>query len=281
MTKRKMKELRKVFVRRFAAVSDLHIMSRYSLFPPNFETKNQKFPPNDGQLQIWNSYKEFCDVCDEWEVETVLVAGDVVHGQNYKERGLGLMSTNMNEQIDAACTALKPLLKGRKSHWVSGSGYHVDQNGLSIEELIFDRLQAEKATTGAFYGPVANLNISPFNKLLNLTHGGGRAAYYRESIIAREIVYGKVANQNGKLPKIDMYIHGHFHWFNHLHQQNVHHLQLPGWTAYEPASIFTQAYTRMQPDIGGALILFDDVGRTTVWPYLYPLPHIADFSREI
>jgi len=273
----KIKELRKFFVRRIAAVGDLHLMSRYSLFPPEFETEQGNiFKASPGQQQIWESYQNFLHVCDEWEVDTVLVASDLVHGQNAKERGMGLISTNMNEQIQLAELTLRPLLKGRESHWVSGSGYHNSVQGMYVEEELCTKLGKEKDITTNWYGTVANLKVKPFDKIINLTHGGGRAMYYRETLAAREIIYGKVAEVNQKLPRIDMYVHGHFHWYCYMHQGNVHHLQLPGFTAYEPVPIFTPSYTRAQPDIGGALIMFDQSGRITVWHFLYPLPHISD-----
>ena len=132
-----------------------------------------------------------------------------------------------------------------------------------------------------WYGSIANLKVSPFEKIINLSHGGGRASYYRETLIAREIIFGKVAYANQKLPKIDIYVHGHFHWWNHLHQQGVHHIQTPAWTAYEPIALFTPSYPRLQPETGGVLLLFDDEGRVTVWPFLYPTPHISDSVRMI
>lgn len=277
----KIKELRKFFVRRMAAVGDFHLMSRYSIFPPEFETEEGNiYKASPGQKQIWESYQNFLKVCDEWEIDTVLIASDLVHGQNARERGMGLISTNMNEQIQVAEHVLKPLLKGRDSHWVSGSGYHNSVQGMHVEQELCARMNTKDAKTN-WYGPIANLKVKPFNKIINLTHGGGRAMYYRETLAAREIVYGKVAEVNEKLPRFDMYVHGHFHWYNYMHQGNVHHLQLPGWTAYEPVSIFTPSYTRAQPDIGGALIMFDQTGRTTVWHFLYPLPHIADLVKEV
>lgn len=280
--KLKLKELRKFFVRRFAAVSDLHLMSRFSLFPPTFKTaEGNVFHANDGQRQLYESFKKFCQVCDEWEVDTVLLASDLIHGQNHKEAGLGLISTSLNEQIQLGEIVLTPLLKGRDSHWVSGSGYHNSAKGMCVEQELCAKIHMKKDGKASWYGPIANLKVKPFGKMINLTHGGGKAAYYRETIAAREMIYGKVAEVNEKLPKIDMYIHGHFHWFDYIHQAGVHHLQLPGWTAYEPIALFTPNYTRMQPDIGGCLILFDENGRVTVWHYTYPLPHIADIVMEI
>lgn len=280
--KLKLKELRKYFVRRIAAISDLHLMSRYSLFPTTFRTKEGNvFYANEGQKQLYESFKKFCQICDEWEVDTVLLASDLIHGQNHKEAGAGLISTNLNEQIQLGEIVLTPLLKGRSSHWVGGSRYHNSVKGMYIEQELCAKFKVGKVSNAEWYGPIANLKVKPFDKIINLTHGGGRAAYYRETLAAREMVYGKVAEVNEKLPRIDMYIHGHFHWFNYMHQANVHHLQLPGWTAYEPVPLFTPSYTRMQPDIGGCLILFDENGRVTVWHYTYPLPHIADKVKEV
>ena len=280
--KLKLKELRKYFVRRIGAVSDLHLMSRYALFPPTFKTiEGNVFHANEGQKQIWESYKRFCQICDEWEIDSILLASDLIHGQNHIERGSGLISTNLNEQIQLGVNVLTPLLKGRDSHWVGGSRYHNSAKGMYVEQEICNRMTEGGITNGVWHGNIANMKIKPFDKIINMTHGGGRAAYYRETIAAREMIYGKAAEVNQKLPRIDMYVHGHFHWFDYIHQSNVHHLQLPGWVAYEPVPIFTPNYTRMQPDIGGALILFDDNARITVWHYTYPVPHIADAVIEI
>jgi len=280
--KDKLKEYKNIFVRRIAVVSDLHLMSRYSLFPPEFETKEGNIlKPNAGQRQIWDSYMQFCQICDQWEVDTVFLASDLIHGQNVIERGTGLMSTNLNEQIKLAVQVLTPLLKGRDSHWVGGSRYHNSAKGMYIEEEICDKFKKDKISNAIWHGVIANMKVKPFNKIINMTHGGGKAAYYRETIAAREMVYGKVAALDGKLPKIDMYIHGHFHWFNYMHQNNVHHLQLPCWTAYEPCPIFTPNYTRLQPDIGGVLVMFDENGRIFVWHFMYPTPHIVDAVKEI
>jgi hypothetical protein len=280
--KLKQKEFKNFFVRRMAAVSDFHLMSRYALFPPEFRTKEGNIlTGNEGQKQIWKSYQSFCNTCDEWEVDTVLLASDLIHGQNPIEKGLGLMSTSLNEQIKLGIQVLTPLLKGRDSHWVSGSGYHNSAKGMTVEEEICNQMGEKGISKTYWYGPIANLKVKPFDRIINMTHGGGRAAYYRETLAAREMVYGKVAEVDGKLPRINMYIHGHFHWFNYMHQANVHHLQLPCWTAYEPVPIFTPSYTRLQPDIGGALILFDSTGRITVWHFVYPTPHIADLVKEI
>jgi hypothetical protein len=276
------KELIKYFVRRVAAIGDMHLMSEYSMFPEKFVTIQEATitPKHPEQTEIWKSYQHFLSVCDFWDIDMVLLTSDLMHGQNPYERGSGLMSTNMNEQIELVEYAARPLVKDRISHWVSGSGYHNSVRGMAVEKEVCDRLCKEGVSETTWHGPIANLRIKPFGKVINLTHGGGAAAYYRETLEAREIIYGKAAAIDKKLEKIDIYVRGHFHWFNHLHQSNTHYVQIPCWTAYEPVPMWTKNYVRYQPDIGAALLMFDQEGRLTVWPFLYPLPHIVDKMTE-
>ncbi len=272
--KRKIFELLKRFVRRMAAVSDQHLLSQVAMCPPGLTNElGVEFNRHAGQIQLWNYWEDFNDKCDELEVDTVFVVGDVIHGQNPIERGVGLMSTNLDVQISAGVLAMQRICKDRKSLWISGSKYHISAIGHNSEKDVCDRLG------GTWLGQVANIKIDPTEKIINVSHGGSGAFVYRETAMGREILFAKVAEANGKLPKISMFIHGHWHWFSYLHQSDTHFLQLPCWTAYEPVPIFTKNYTRFQPDIGAAIIMVDDEGRITCWHYLYPLPHIVDQVR--
>jgi hypothetical protein len=183
------------------------------------------------------------------------------------------MSTNLDVQISAGELAMRRLCKDRKSLWISGSKYHISAVGHNSEKDVCDKLG------GTWLGLVANLRIEPTDKIINISHGGSGAFVYRETAMGREILFAKVAEANGKLPKISMFIHGHWHWFSYLHQSDTHYLQLPCWIAYEPIPIFVKNYPRFQPDIGGAVIMVDEAARITVWHYLYDLPHIADNVR--
>lgn len=271
---RKIFELKKRFVRRIAAVSDLHFLSLYAGCPPGLLNETGvEFNRNEGQIQLWNYWEDFCNKCDELEVDTVLVVGDVIHGQNPIERGVGLMSTNLDVQVNAGVLGMQRLCRDRKSLWISGSKYHISATGHNTEKDICDRLG------GTWLGLVANLKIEPTEKIINVSHGGSGAFIYRETAMGREILFSKVAEANGKLPKISMFVHGHWHWFSYLHQSDCHYLQLPCWIAFEPVPIFIKNYARFQPDIGGAVIMVDEAGRITVWHYLYDLPHISDNVR--
>jgi UDP-2,3-diacylglucosamine pyrophosphatase LpxH len=261
--------LTKRFKRVIACISDAHIGTYTALFPEDFHIKKGNvISLSEGQKSLLESYYAFCKTCDELGADTVLVLGDMVHGQNPKERGENLITTELEIQKRAAKVLLKTLIKDRKSYWTAGSGYHASTPGHDPDEGLCGMLG------GYWCDKVKNLKFG--SRLINVSHGGSGAFIYRETAMAREIAGAKMAFANGKLPKIDLFVHGHFHWFAYLHEYDTHFLQLPCWAAFEPARIFVKNYTRFQPDIGGAVILIDDEDRITVWHYLYDLPHIAD-----
>lgn len=273
--------LQKRFKRVIGCITDIHAGSWYSVFPDGFKlTKaGNTVTLNPGQISLLESFHTFKKVLDSLNCDTVFVVGDIVHGQNIKERGMNLITTDLGQQKKAAGVLLSPILKGRKSYWVAGSGYHSSTPGHNPDEGLCETFNEKENYSSTWLGQVANLKVG--RRIINLSHGGGGAFIYRETAMAREIVFAKMAMANGKLPKIDMFIHGHFHWFSYLHEYDTHYLQLPCWIAFEPAPIFTKNYTRYQPDIGGAVVMIDHEDRITVWHFLYPLPHIADETIEI
>lgn len=281
-SEKKIRELVKKFKRVIGCVSDMHVGSPYAIFPDGFSLKSGNvIKLNDGQKQLLDYWEDFKKKCDFWNVDTFLIGGDIVHGQNKKEAGVELISTDLSVQKRAASVLLEPLLKGRKSYWVAGSGYHASTPGHNPDEGLCTELGAKSDIHTDWKGLIANLNIKDTGKMINLSHGGSGAFIYRETAMAREIAFAKMAFANGKLPKIDMFVHGHWHWFAYLHEAKTHYLQLPCWIAFEPCQIYVKNYTRFQPDIGASIIFIDENNFITCWHFLYDLPHIADAPKEI
>jgi hypothetical protein len=261
--------LTKRFKRVIACISDMHVGTYTAIFPDEFHIKRGNvITLSEGQRSLLESYHSFCKTCNDLGVDTVLVLGDMVHGQNPKERGENLITTELTIQKRAAKELLKTLIKDRKSYWVAGSGYHASTPGHDPDEGLCEMMG------GKWCDKVKTLRFG--SRLINISHGGSGAFVFRETAMGREIQWAKMAFANGKLPKIDCFVHGHWHWFAYLHEYESHFLQLPSWAAFEPARIFVKNYARFQPDIGGAVILIDEEDRLMVWHYLYELPHICD-----
>jgi hypothetical protein len=272
---KKAKSIKTEVVRSIAFISDLHVGSRYAICPDKWKTaEGQWLIPSPGQVVLNNSFREFGAECDKLKVDTVLVNGDMLHGQNVMENGVGLSTSNMDEQIDMGIEVLKPLVKGRKLLMISGSGYHKSVRGLNPEKCVCDGL------SGTWLGPLANIRFAPSKRLFNVHHGQSAAFIYKEMLAGREMMFSKWAQGSGKLPEIDAIIRGHLHSFMHLHENRIHYLQLPCWLAFEPSKITLKLYSKFQPDIGGVIVHLDSSDRIIPWHFLYPCPTIAGEVME-
>lgn len=259
-------------MRTIACISDLHIGSRYAIFPEEFKTKEGNIlRPSEGQMKILEYFVRFNEICYEKGVDTVLLLGDLVHGQNVIEMGTGLVTVDMDEQVELCCSVLDIICKGRKVAGVSGSRYHRSLRGHNVERDIIKHLG------GKYLGRVANLRFAPSKRVFNISHGESAAYIYREMLLGREITFTKASEALGKVKKIDAFLRGHWHQFIHLHEKKVHFIQVPGWMAFEPSKPYLVSYGKMQPDIGGVIIFIDDRDRIDPKHYLMEdIPHIAD-----
>lgn len=258
-----------------AFISDMHIGSRYALFPTGMETpQGNKLKLNWGQKKLLGYWHSFWNWCDHWKVDTIIDCGDNTHGTNHKEGGANLMDVNLSLQKEAYIKLVEPHLGGRDFFTLTGSKYHesIDSN------VQFD---LAKRLKGKYLGAIANLHLKGTRRVINVAHGVGGAMIYRATVMDREGLFQLASMACDRIPKIDVIVRGHLHNFIHLHLPHQHIIQLPCWVAYEPNKIMLKSYGKMQPDIGGCVLFVDDEDRITVHHYLYPSPRIDDFIRNV
>ena len=260
-----------------AFTSDLHTLSRYALAPKGFiSAEGGELKLNPAQEILLKYWMDFIAIANKYRADTVCIVGDAIEGQNYRESGIQLMSTDLDEQVGAAVQLIKPLVKGKRLFMWSGSGYHRSTKGHNPEKDVCDHkdLVAVAESTN-WMGPICNLQFPPSEKIFNIQHGVSAAFIYQEMLMGRESLFINEAEALGKIPKIDVVVRGHWHKFIHIHK-NRHAIQLPGWQIYKPWKGSLMSYGKMQPDIGGVIIFLDKEDRLTCWHYLYPLPHVVD-----
>jgi len=260
------------YARVIALISDLHIGSRYAVCPENWETEegtNLSKMANQGQKELLKHWNNFVKTCNELNVDTIFILGDVCAGVNPKECGLHMMTTDLNEQCKGAETLLEPLCKNRNVGVFSGSQYH-ESRDFRIHENIAKHLG------GKFYGAIANIRLEPTDKIVNLAHRTTEALVYPETSLSRDIMFEKEAEALGKLYKTHAIVRGHRHSFVEIHKYDLHYVSLPCWQAFVPYEQAVRWYFKFQPDIGGVIMFVDMNGRLRFWHFLYPCPHIAD-----
>jgi len=259
-----------------ALISDLHVGSRFALWPEDytspFDKSNISAMMNPGQKRILSYWKDFVKTCIDFKVDSIFLVGDATAGYNPKEHGMYMMTTDIEEQVEATVRLLEPLCKGRKLAVWRGTPYHESlATNIKIHKAIAERLD------GTYFDAVANLKLTPSKRVANVAHKSTGAVMYPETAMGRDMLTLKEAEALGYLPtKIDVIIRAHRHKWCHIHKRGVHFIQLPCWQAFIPWYGAVRWYTRMQPDLGGAIMLIDSKDRIRVFHFLYPAVHIAD-----
>lgn len=257
--------------------ADLHVLSKYGLAPLDFkDMEGNPLIPNKAQQKLLKHYMSFAAELDEVKADTVNIVGDILHGQNIKEAGIQVMSTNLDDQVSASVEMLKPIVRGRRAFFWSGSGYHRSTRGHNPEMDICNHKDlAIEAESTHWMGPIANMMYSPSEKVFNVQHGVTKAYIYLAMIMEREINDQLVAEALEQVPEADVIIHAHSHKFRHLHEHKKHMILLPCWNMYAPWHGSLLSYGKFQPDIGGVITLLDDGDRLDVWHFLYPVPRVV------
>lgn len=264
--------------RSVALISDMHVGGEYSLWPDEpirtISGLNYTEARSKGQLEIAESWHSFVETCSKFNVDTVVNLADTTAGVNPKESGRLMLTPDLELQKDAAVQLLEPLVEGRSYHAISGSKYH-ESIDTQVHRDIAHRLKtvAEKSQ---FHGVIANLKLKGTNKIMNVAHKATGALIYPATVLDRERIFVKMAEARDQLPHINYLVRGHLHHFFHLDYPDMHIIQLPCWQAWLPIGDRVRLYGRMQPDIGGVILLIDKQNRTIILHFLYPVPKLAD-----
>ena len=187
----------------------MHVGSRLAVSPPLFrDSKGGTYRANKVQRALFDAW---CKTAAAWNAPDVLVInGEPIDGQGAKGRGTEQWTTNYYDQINAA-VALTRAFHAKKIFLTQGSGYHVEQGGVSIEETFGERVGAEKVK-GQFVNPEIYLTVE--NVHFNFAHAIGSSISgwnYRSTAIAKEMMLGQLMKSH-KYP-FDVLVRSHVHYF--------------------------------------------------------------------
>lgn len=262
--------------RTIALVGDLHCGSALAVCPPRFLSQYDfEIHASEGQRQIWDSWLKFCDICNHFKVDMIIVLGDILDGSNRKRPGKWRILTDLDDQKEVAIATLQHLVNPnqngrRKLMALSGSDYHTSQDVNCERDII------KKVFGGEHFGGLGTIDIIGTNRSINIRHEMTSAQIYDAMVLQRIGFFQKVAEADGVVDRADILAAGHLHKFLHIHGYNQHLLLVPGWKAFEPWAPLTKGYPKTMPQIGGCILFIDDSDRIIVHHYLYPVPHIAD-----
>lgn len=214
-------------------------------------------------------------------IDALIVNGDSIDGEQPRQRGSELCLTLLNDQSEAAITALKYLIETARipaTYVTSGTPYHDSNAGREAESVAkgIGALQYQGLGAGRYCRDMMDLEIDGVT--LNAMHGiPSSGALYRAVAIDREAVWSALSGKEGKAAKADCLIRSHIHFFSHIEHPTKHAFTSPCWELQTPFMRQKSAY-RMIPDIGYVIVTIDGEAKKRkddpclITKKCYPLP---------
>ena len=263
-------------INRIGIVADLHCGSRFGL------RHNPKLTdPYTTKSDIWLSecWKRMIKV---WpELDLLILNGDLIDGTQRKSEGVGLITTNLDEQTEIAIQCLKPLVaKAKKVIRMRGTSYHESFQGpLSTLDVTFgiNKPDRDKAFVRDIY-----LDGSPKNEkdavVLNVKHNPeGQRTLYLGTTMDRETRWSVLSEAANAMPKSSFIVRSHIHFAADFtdYCQGKSIITTPCFCLQQPYAT-EKRYYGWQPTIGGLLLERDSLSYRG-WKHLmkiFPLPPV-------
>jgi hypothetical protein len=268
-------------MRRILCVSDIHPGSIFGMLPPDF-VASTGMPVHQAvwQRYLWECWLDMIAWATKAPLDAIVVVGDVVEGKQFKGHCSELCLPLVLDQEEASQAILGPLIAKAKckTYFVKGTFYHDDELGRSVDNVA----KGLKATvydglgTGKYAKEVLDLDVD--GVVLDFSHGiSVSGGLYRAVSIDREALWSALAGKADQVPKADVIIRGHAHYFVHVEHSSKHGLILPAWQLQTSFMRKNSRY-RMIPDIGAVVLEIDGEAKKRgedpcrLRKKLYPLP---------
>jgi hypothetical protein len=195
---------------RIVFISDTHVGSSFAVFPEGFRNPEDGAPVTLNRLQK-RLLREWERLASEFSpADVIVLLGDLIEGPQSRERLGTLKLQNVAHQADAFVKLFRDTWEWDKLYVVRGTSYHVEVQGVHAEELIAQRLGAEKIDSGKFSAEVLKLKVH--DKILNCAHhvGFSRVPHLRATPLLRELVLSALGSYFGEA---DIVARGHVHYW--------------------------------------------------------------------
>jgi len=231
-------------------------------------------------LGFWNWVKEEL----VQQPYLICINGESIDGDNYKEVGGSLWSSNINDQIEDFIKLMK-IYNPSHITMTRGSGYHVLKGNTSFEDTVAKLLKVRKYETHkesdkyriydenrnskAIIDDILNFEVNGVN--FNVTHHiGYNKAYHSKSqavtamLASLEFMRGKYWNEKD-FP--DVVVRGHVHYFVMVMFSRIRAFTEPTFK-YSMDRYFTRQGVPEPPSIGAVEVIIESNGHILVEPHI-------------
>lgn len=269
-----LKPIRKcyTYTHRIGFLPDIHAGETRAVMLKGFVNREgQPQMPNRVQELINLQWKRTAKLFDQYKVQAICVVGDAFGGINRLESGR-YMFLRIPDQVRMARDLLLPMAKDRKVFVWRGTMYHeYPRNVGEAHEELVSKLR-EEGVDAKFMGPHSYMDfVGPKRtRRMFISHEAPTGLVHPATLMSRDIQWALSSEARGTTLRVDAIVRAHLHTWLHVDQSGMHAVQLPCWLAHAPYKQTIKYFFKLQPTIGGAMMLIDDVGRMKFWGGSYP-----------
>ena len=216
--------------KRIVLLADGHNGSRYALAHPDQAPRKGKGAKT--RAVLWDIWKT-CAAGEWGKPDAIIYNGDAVDGQNPRGRGVGQWTTDLDEQADGAAELIKMWMGAKtKIYMIRGSDYHVESNGLNVEEHVAQKLGAEPYPGGDGERSGWHWFLTFGSWTFHVQHyvGATSVAARRSTPLATAMLNVKL-HEDIAAHKARVTVRAHAHNYVHTEYSNTHGFILPCWKA--------------------------------------------------
>lgn len=272
---------------RIGFLPDIHVGCTRAVCTPIFTWEDaggltQTYKANEVQLMLYELWKRNIELFKKYGVQHIFVIGDAFQGSNYLDGGAFLFIMKA-KQIKLAADLLEEVYVGcdRKVDFYlwRGTKYHESKAGSGemhlglVKELKSRGMPAKYMAQTSYVELHGSKNIQNEEyriRRLFIAHEAPNALVYPATLMSRDINWCLQSGASGNTLPVDGIIRAHLHNWIHVDHSGIHAVQLPCWQGHMPYKSTTKYFFKLQPTLGGAMLLMDDYGRLNFWGGSYP-----------
>jgi len=285
--------LKNKFPIRVGFLPDIHAGESRAVCTPIFKTRDaggilQTYHANEVQLMLHKLWLRNIELFKKHGVQHIFVIGDAFAGENKAEAG-AFCPIELPDQVLLAADLLEEVYKGCDKSvdffvW-RGTGYHEQKAGeTEMHEDLVRELKARGIPALYMYqtsyieidGGKSIYDNEPRLRRIFIAHEAATGLTNPASLVARDINWCLEAEASGATLPVDAIIRGHLHTWIHVDHSGKHAVQLPCWLGHVPYKNTIRYFFKLQPTLGGAMMLMDEYGRLQFWGGSYPF----SFSKD-
>jgi len=268
---------------RVGFLPDIHGGETRAITLDEFETEEgQKIVPNKIQEILRKLWLRNIELFKKYAVQYIFVIGDAFGGANPAESG-AFMSMLRPDQVKLTTQLLEEVWIGCDKKPIffiwSGTQYHESRKGESnMHEQLVENLRAKgipaiymkDISYVELFGGKDSITDKERTRRIFIAHEAPTGLVYTATLMSRDISWASESEATGSSLPVDAIVRGHLHHWLHVDHSGKHAVQLPCWLAHVPYKQTIKYFFKLQPTLGGALMLMDEYGRLDFWGGSYP-----------